>query len=103
MSTFLTYNPSKAGIQQAVNGMQQVRNGRELLRIAIADLQTMIDNDGAQTSDYATMATLCGFPDAATAKASWDEINSLFGKISTDSSVSSVYAAVNQCCAKHGV
>ncbi len=103
MATNLTYNRQAVGIQACVNGMLQIRNGRDLLRNGISELQCMIDGDGSQDSHYANMATVCSFPDAATAHASWNELNSMYAKVSQDGSTDTVATAITQCCSKHGV
>lgn len=103
MSTDLAYNRQAPAIQAAVNGARQIRDGRDQLKNAIAQLQTMIDGDGSQVANYTHMASVCGFNDAASAQASWNELNSLYAKVSVDTDVTAVFSAVNQCCAKHGV
>ncbi len=102
-ATNLTYDRQAVGISACLNGMIQIRNGRDMMRNGIAELQTMISGDGSQDSHYANMATVCGFPDGATARASWNELNSMYAKISQDGSTDSVATAITQCCAKHGI
>lgn len=63
----------------------------------------MIDGDGSSDTHFAEMVTLGIFATNADAKASYDELQSVNGKLTTDASVTSVQAALLQVCAKHGV
>lgn len=96
-------------VRQAVGGMLKVREGMLQLEAARAHFIQTRDGDGSQASHYDLTATEGGYQagdyaDAnAAAKASFDELDSLYSKVATDASVSNVRAAILQCCAKHGV
>lgn len=89
--------------------LRKIREGLEDLAKARAALIQTRDGDGSSASHYDLTATLGGYlagdyADAPTAaKASFDELDSLYAKLSVDSSVSFVNAAIYQACAKHGV
>ncbi len=86
-------------LREAMLGIEQAR---------AAYLQAR-DGDGTLASHYDLVATLGGYQagdyaDAnAAAKASFDEMDSLYAKVATNGSVSSVRAAIEQAAAKHGV
>lgn len=69
----------------------------------ISILSHMVDGNGTDVSHFAEMVAVGIFDSTADAKASWDELNSVNGKLSTDASVSSVNAAMLQAAAKHGI
>lgn len=75
----------------------RLEEGKGALADLIATMALMINGDGTQEAHFtAYVIDAFGFPDAATAKAAWDELNSVHGKISGDGSVSFVNAALNQ-------
>jgi hypothetical protein len=96
---------------------QRIRNELRKIRDAVdslEDLRNLIDAGlrdpaGTTAAHYAAYATESGitaggYADANTAaKASYDEVASLAGKLTTNASVTDVFAALNQACAKHGV
>ncbi len=102
---------SKDLTRLAIRGMQLIREGMYVLEQArAAYLQSRETGaDGSQSSHYALTATeggysAGGYADAnSAAKASFDEIDSLYSKVGTDNAVSNVRAAILQACAKHGV
>jgi hypothetical protein len=105
----IIFNKQHDVMRQAVRGMQLIREGRDVLAQARASMLQMRDGDGSQASHYDLLANAAGFgagdygsADAA-AKASFDEVDSLAFKLTTNSSVSDMTAAIDQCCAKHGV
>lgn len=105
----IIFNKQHDVMRQAVRGMQLLREGRDVLTEARAALIQMRDGDGSQASHYDLLATQAAFAagdyaDAnAAAKASFDELDSVWSKVATDNSVSAVSAAIAQCAAKHGV
>lgn len=66
-------------------------------------MQHMIDGDGSDKDHFAEMVTLGIYETTDDAKASYDELASINGKLTTDGSVTSVDAALKQVCAKHGI
>lgn len=105
----IIFNKQHDVMRQAIRGMQLVREGRDVLEQARASMLQMRDGDGSSAAQYDLLATKAGFEagdygDAnAAAKASFDEIDSLSFKLTTNSQVSDMTAAIDQCCAKHGV
>jgi hypothetical protein len=105
----IIFNKQHDVMRQAVRGMQLLREGRDVLSEARAALIQMRDGDGAQAAHYNLLAAQAGFQagdyaDAsAAAKASFDEIDSVWAKVATDGATSSVSAAISQAAAKHGV
>lgn len=77
-----------SSIENAVENLADLRN----------TLVLMIDGDVNDAASYSYMATKFGFTDAATAKAAFFEIDSLFGKFPDDPAVSvtAVKAAIVQ-------
>lgn len=110
-------SPYIAGSTTSGTVYQRIRSNLTRLRDAVdalEDLRNLIDaglrnQDGTTAVNYAPYATEStiaagGYADANTAaKASYDELASLVGKLTTDASVSNVFSALNQACAKHGV
>lgn len=96
-------------MRKAVRGMQLIREGRDTLEEARDAMIQMRDGNGSLAAHYDLLATEAAFEagdyaDAnAAAKASFDEIDSLCGKITTNASITDMTAAISQCPAKHGV
>jgi hypothetical protein len=101
MAAYLKYNPQTSThgkfIQSAVTG---IALGTNNLRTCLANLATMIDGDPSNSANYTVMAISIGAADEATAKAIYDELSSLNGKLTTDGSVTFVAAAIAQALAK---
>lgn len=92
---------------QALDG---VRRSRDILGQRIAGLTHLINGDGSQDVHYAPIASAGGFQTGgyattnAAARAHWDELNSLYSKLSKPSGQGDeTGAAIDQACAKHGV
>lgn len=62
----------------------------------IGTMALMIDGDGSQDAHYAEIKTQFGFATDAAARAAFNELLSVQGKLNTDASVSSVHAAITQ-------
>ena len=105
----IQYDPTKQPVADAVAAMRQIRDARERLKRARDVMIRFRDGDGSVASHYDLLATACAYvagdyADANTsAKASFDEIDSCISKLTTDGSITDMLAAVDQCCAKHGV
>ena len=77
--------------------LNKLESGHEALKDLIATMALMINGDGTQEAHFTSyIITAFGFPDAATAKAGWDELNSIHAKLTTDASVTDVQAALLQ-------
>jgi hypothetical protein len=98
----IAYNHSSPHGHQMAQALQDLDNGLDRLQAVKATMALMIDGDGTNVSHFTQyIVDKYGFADAATAKASWDEINSLLFKLTTNDSVSSVNAAYLQAINKH--
>lgn len=93
---------------KVIGAMERIRDGVLLLEEVRSIILQARDGDGSLASMYDLYTAECGFQagdyasaDAA-AKASFDELDSLYSKVATDNSVSNVRAAIFQACAKHG-
>lgn len=65
--------------------------------VRVRDTMTfMIDGDGSLASQFNEVVSRFGFPDTATAKAAWDELNSYIAKVTTDASVTNCNTALKQ-------
>lgn len=82
--------------------LRSLETGLDGLVDLLAILAQMIDGDGSQAAHFTYVTEKFGFPDDATAKAAWDELNSLASKLTTDGSVSNVNAALLQAFHKFG-
>lgn len=105
----LIFDPLASPITEVVSALRAFRDSRDRLthiRDAIIRFRT---GDGTTAIQYALLQSKCsfqagGYADANTAaKAAFDELDSLVGKVTTDAPVSAVLTALNQCCAKFGV
>jgi len=76
--------------------LQQQEEGLQNLNEVIATMALMIDGDGSDATHFAYATPKFGFTNDAAAKAAWDELNSLAGKLNTDGSVTFVNAAMKQ-------
>lgn len=94
---------------QRNRALTMIREGVRILTDSRAAMLQARDGDGSQTAHYDLLASQGGYQagdyaDAnAAAKASFDEIDSLHAKLTTDGSVSAVASAIAQAPAKHGV
>jgi len=71
--------------------------------LILASMSQMLDGNGSDVSHFAEMVALGIYENTTDAKASYDELASVNFKMTTDSSVSNVNAALLQVCAKHGI
>jgi hypothetical protein len=85
---------------QLRNMLNQLENGRNQLLALVDCIVTMIDGDSAVAANYGEVASRFGFPDTTTAKAAFDELNSLKSKLATDADVTNVQAAMLQAFSK---
>jgi len=108
-ANFIDSNPGQPLTARLHSGLRKIRDGLDELREWRAAFIQTRDGDGSEAGHYDLSATLGGYSpgdyasSAAAAKASFDEADSLYAKLSTDGSVSSVNAAILQACAKHGI
>ncbi len=85
--------PLGASMVQALRSIEDARES--LVRHRLTMIQ-MRDGDGSDAAHYATVTTEYGFATNADSKAAFDELDSCLAKLTTDSSVSSVDAAMRQ-------
>lgn len=98
--THISYNHGTPHGQMLDNSLRQFEHGLNGLVSLKASMATMIDGDGSNVSHFTYMADKFGFVDTTAAKAAWDELNSSLFKLTTNSSVSDVNAAILQLQAK---
>jgi hypothetical protein len=84
-------------IRQALS---QLEEGRDALNDTISVMQTMIDGDGSQASQFTYVTGKYGFPDDATSMAAWNELNSLAFKLNTNASITDMMNALLQAFSK---
>lgn len=108
-ANLILFDNSKPIPLKVVRALQMIREGVRTLTDARAAMIQARDGDGSQTSHYDLLASQGGYQagdyaDAnAAAKASFDEIDSLYAKLTTDGSVTEIATAIAQAPAKHGV
>lgn len=108
-ATFVDFDQTTPVGRKLARALQMIREGRDVLRDAIALMEQMRNGDGSLASHYALLASEGGFQaggyaDAnAAAKAAYDESASLYGKLNTNAAVTDVANAVTQAAAKLGV
>lgn len=108
-ATIILYDRESNVMRPVVRFLQQLREARDGLTTQLAVLTQYRDGDGSSATHYDLLAVSGEFvagdyADAnAAAKASYDELSSLVGKLTTNSNITDVLAALNQACAKHGV
>ncbi len=111
--TFITMSRSTPYGAANANSLRQARDARDGLRDQLALMNTMLSGDGSSIAHFDRVVTEVGYGGWAAnnavtdaqrteAKASWDEMNSLYAKLSaTTGDVTGT--AITQACAKHGV
>lgn len=77
-------------------GLDQLESSLNILRQQQGTMTMMIDGDGSDAAQFTEMTAQYGFVNNASAKAAWDELNSLLGKLTTDLQVVEVHAALVQ-------
>lgn len=82
--------------------LDDLRGGFNGLNLIFNTFNMMKDGDGSQASHFVYAADKFGFPDTTTAKAAYDELNSLQSKLNTNSSISDLNAAMLQAFHKFG-
>jgi hypothetical protein len=76
--------------------LELLEEGHEGLNDILDTLALMVDGNGSDAAQFTYMTTKCGFPDNATAKAAYDELQSLRFKLNTNAQVTDVLAALRQ-------
>lgn len=106
-ANYIEADPQKAArIHQA---LRAIREGRSILGQELAAAVQTTDGDGSQASHFDVYASKRGYvandygTAEAAAKAGYDELASLHFKLTTNSSISDMAAALDQACAKFGV
>jgi phosphoribosylformylglycinamidine (FGAM) synthase-like amidotransferase family enzyme len=105
----ILYDRNSDAMRNANRGMQMLVEGVRLLASQRDSMIRHRDGDGSQDIHYDLLATEGGFEAGdyasanAAARASFNEIDSLVGKLTTNASVADVAAAIAQAPAKHGI
>lgn len=96
--THISYGESGANHSTLIGSpLRKLEEGLAELEEVVATMALMLTGDGQQEAHFTSYIIVkFGFPDAATAKAAWDELNSLKGKLTTNGSVIEVNAALHQ-------
>ena len=81
-------------------GLQGLNNGFDDLNEVLDNMLHMIDGDGTSETHFTEVTARYGFVSNTAAKSGWDELNSVMFKLNTDTSVTSVNAAIKQILAK---
>ena len=77
--------------------LSNLENGLDGLKDLVATMALMLNGDGTLEAHFtAYIISAFGFTDAAGAKAAWDELNALHAKLTVDTSVTNVHAALQQ-------
>lgn len=96
-------------------GLSGLHRDRDRLNSELAVMRTMITGDASTIDQFDIVVQNGGYggwtannavtdSQRTAAKASWDELNSLLAKLNAPSGTGdSTGAALDQCCAKHGV
>ena len=79
---------------------EDLENAVNRLKAEKDTMTHMLDGDGSAITHFNAHVTAYGFTDTTNAKAAYEELNALVGKIDTDGAVSSVKAAINQALAR---
>jgi hypothetical protein len=96
---FRSDTPHGRKLREALDAIQDGYRGLGDVRAIILQMR---DGDGSDASHYTYVADKFGFPDTATAKAGFEELDSFYAKLSTDGEVTFVNAAMLQLLAKFG-
>lgn len=108
-ATFIDFDSATPVGRKLSRGLQMLREARDTLRDALALMNELSDGTRTADADFDLLASEGGYASgdyataSAAAKASYDELNSLYAKLSTDASVSNVMTAITQAAARHGV
>lgn len=98
----ISFNHSTPHGNKLANSLDHLEQGLEGLNDVKSAMALMIDGDGTQEAHFTSyVIDKFGFADAAGAKASWDEINSVLGKLNSDAQQTFVNAAILQVVHKH--
>lgn len=96
----IVFNPSPSWGALLKGALNSLEHGLQDLNNVTACMTRMIDGDGSDPAQFTYMTNRFGFSTNADAKAAWDELNSLAGKLNTDASVTSMHAALLQAFSK---
>ncbi len=76
--------------------LSNLEAGQQQLFDIVATIITMMEGDGSSSAHFSEVMVRYGVVDLATAKAMYEELQSLKGKLDNDGSVTFVNAAMNQ-------
>lgn len=109
-ANLIKFDRTKDIPRDVTRALQMIREGKEVLGHVREVIIQARDGDGSQSAHYDLVASEGGYEagdyaDAnAAAKASFEELDSLYAKLNAGAGVGdSTGAAITQACAKHGV
>ena len=102
-STDINFDRSNQFGQEIKAYLNAVRKCNDDGQKIIDAIVHMVDGDGSAAAHFAELVTKGTFPTNEDAQAMYNELASLNAKLTTDSSVTSVDAAMKQICAKTGI
>ena len=113
-TTYIDFDQQSLIGRKIARALGLIREGRDVLRDAhaMAEQMKQTGSDGQQASHWEQLANEGGYEGAdqaaknAAAKASFDELASLYYKLNVsggENTVTDVGPAITQACAKHGV
>lgn len=109
-ATYIECDHNFGAVRKGDSAIIKAREAREELRIAIRSMESLRDGDGSLASHYALLATeggyaANGYADAnAAAKAHYDELSSLYSKLSKPAGQGDeTGAAIDQAAGKLGI
>lgn len=108
-ATFVDFDANTPVGRKIARGLQMLRESRDVIRDALGMMNELSDGNRNTAGDFDLLAVEGAYQAGdygtanAAALASYQELNSLYAKLSTDASVSNVAAAITQAAARHGV
>lgn len=82
--------------------LQQMEESHKGLPDLLDIMATMIDGDGSAEAQFAYLTSHFGFPDNATARAAWNDLQALQAKFASNAAVTNVRAALLLAYARFG-
>jgi len=94
--THYQFNPSAQSGSRLRQALSQLENGRDLCIKELATMTADLTGNGSDPAHFTNATTRYGFGSNEYTQAAWNELQSCLFKLTTDSSVDSVQAALLQ-------